>query len=75
VCPGPDTPALRRTADWLDKLDKVEFKPSMKLGDHHKAYVLDYKIREDGLLVTVKIERRPDYSSQPQIAAVAVETP
>lgn len=72
---APDTTELKRAAKWLDKLDRVEFKPSMKLGHQYKAYVIDYKIREDGLLVTVKIESRPSYNRTPQIAAVPIEKP
>ncbi len=70
---GPDSDRVRQAADWLDKLDRVEFKPSMKLGDRHKAHVITYQVREDGVLVTLKIEQRPGYGKRPQIAAVATD--
>lgn len=72
---APDNPQAARVAGWLDKLDGVEFKPSMKLGKDHKAWVLDYSVSEDGIDLTVKVARRPDRIAKrkPQ-AQVAVVT-
>ena len=71
---APDNPTARRAAGWLDKLDGVEFKPSLKLGEQHKVCVIDYDVAEDGITLTVQVEKRPGYSQpkppRTQVAAV-----
>ena len=74
---APDNPQAARVAGWLDKLDGVEFKPSMKLGKDHKVWVIDYSVGEDGIALTVKVAKRPDRvakaktKAKAQVAAVS----
>ena len=72
---APDNPRAQEAAGWLDKLDGVEFKPSLKLGRKHKACVIDYEVTEDGITLTVRVDERPGYGprklTQPQIAAAS----
>ena len=73
---APDNPAAERVADWLDKLEGVEFKPSMKLGKKHKFWVIDYAVAEDGIDLTVKVQKRPTLAARrkpkpTQVATVA----
>lgn len=55
---APDTDSARRVSQWLEKLDRVEFKPSMKVGSDHKVTVVGYEVGKDGLHLALKIERR-----------------
>ena len=73
---APDSGAARKAANWLDKLDGVEFKPSMKLGKKHKAQVTDYAVVEGGIAMTVRVEKRPTYGkpqAQQTTAVAAAE--
>jgi len=72
---APDSHNAQRAARWLDKLDRVEFKPSLKLGRRHKLCVIDYEVAEDGIILTVRVDKRPGYPpaklAPPQIAAAS----
>ena len=72
---APDNETARKAAGWLDKLDGVEFKPSLKAGKRHKACIVDYEVTEDGITLTVRVAPRPGYAPRkptpPQIAAAS----
>ena len=63
---APGNATAKRVATWLDKLDGVEFKPSMKLGKKHKVWVIAYDVTEDGIDLTVKVQKRPGYGPAPK---------
>lgn len=52
---APDKGSASKVGEWLDKMHRVEFKPSMKI-DGHKVHVMSYDVREDGVELTVKID-------------------
>ena len=63
----PDNATARRAAGWLDKLDGVEFKPALKHGKQRKVCVVDYDVAEDGITLTVQVEKRPGYGQPKQL--------
>lgn len=54
---APDKGQANKVAGWLDKMHRIEFKPSMKLGEH-KVHVLRYDVLEHGVELTVRVEQR-----------------
>jgi len=66
---GPDDGRADQIADWLEKLDRLEFKPSMKVGETHKARVVDYRVVDDGVEVTLELTPRPSHIARREMIA------
>lgn len=59
-------------AQWLDKLQQVTFKPAFKLPDGLKGQVIDYQLADDGITLTVRVERyRAASPKKPIVVAVS----
>jgi hypothetical protein len=73
---GPEDARVDQIAEWLDKLDRLEFKPSMKIGDTHKARVIAFSVVEDGVEVTLELTPRPSHVARREmIASVPTDNP
>ncbi len=56
---GPDEQA-KHVAQWINKLQNVEFRPILKLAPGKKILVTDYKVIPDGIDLTVRLVRPGD---------------
>ncbi|MBI1337840.1 MAG: hypothetical protein GC164_12890 [Phycisphaera sp.] len=55
---APTDSKADRVGQWLEKMDRVEFTPMVRVDDQRKIRVLSHRITKDGLEMLIRVERR-----------------
>ncbi len=67
-------PRAVKVGQWLEKLQHLEFKPVLELDHRRRARVMDYKLLDDSLELTVRVQDHKTYKSMNQaLAGVQVD--